>query len=982
MYGAIIVGETVYYTDEQGYVFALDLDTGEMLWSTRLTELDMSIGPPAAAYGHIYVAADCAGIRMFCLDAASGRTIWETDGYLGTYASYTVPAVESGFVWWSTYGDGRIYANDALTGELIWSYQMPSWCSDGPTYWEGKLFSADDFGNVAAFDAMTGGLLWMTAIGNTVWSIISVANGTALVADQNAHVTAIDAMTGEVLWTSPNLGAPIYASTAIMADGLVFIPTGGTMFALDAADGSIVWSQTVNGTYFTNAGVYNNGTIFAASDSAELLAWDGQTGALVQRLILGFDSSPTAISMSHGYAIVGSKKGDVVCLRFDGADVPTHLVVNPSSATVGVGGSAVFMADLYDRYWNELSGLPYTWEVVGGSGTVTPLTPDGDLAVYVAGPVAVGETLRVSAGGVEVLITVTVLPGTISSIELVPSGVEVEVGGSYQFSAVAKDAYGNAIEGLTFAWDVIGGIGTVDETGNFTAGTVAGSGKVTASSGSVVGTASVNVVPGAIAAITVTPDTVVVQAGSAALLAAHGFDRYGNEISGLTFTWSTDIGSVSTATPSGDIAVMFAGTAAGSGTVTAASGAVSAHVPVTVDPGEVSSITVTPSEASVVAGTIRTFTATAFDAFGNAVTNATPTWSTTGSIGTIAQDGVLTAANLTATGAVIATVGPVTATASVEVVAGPLASIALTPSDTSGAVGTIVTVTAVGFDAYGNRIEDLVYDWTMSGHLQSVIAHGSWIALLLGTTAGPATVTASIGGLNASVTIVAVPGAVTTVTVTPSAESVVAGGTVSFAAEAWDMYGNLVAGAPISWSASAGSVTQTGVLTAPTAVGTVVVTASSGSMHGSASVLVTPAALDHMTVTPTSLSLRTGEAASLEVAAYDMYGNEIHGLSIVWTTTIGSVDASDDEYSATFAAGERGGSGVITVTSGEESVTVQVTVDEASLPMARQLAQPTSIAFLVLAVAFALLLLYVFMRMRGKGEGQDIRTPGGDGPQP
>ncbi|MEM4276664.1 MAG: hypothetical protein QXQ13_04150, partial [Thermoplasmata archaeon] len=123
---------------------------------------------------------------------------------------------------------------------------------------------------------------------------------------------------------------------------------------------------------------------------------------------------------------------------------------------------------------------------------------------------------------------------------------------------------------------------------------------------------------------------------------------------------------------------------------------------------------------------------------------------------------------------------------------------------------------------------------------------------------------------------------------------------------------------------------------------------------------------------------RTGEGANLQVMAHDQYGNEIHGLEMTWTTTIGSLDVSVDGYSAAFSTGERAGSGTITVNCGGKNATVDVTISEASLPMGRQLAQPLSIGFLALAVVLAILLMYTLVRQRGKGGAPEM---GGSGSQ-
>ncbi|WFN34533.1 right-handed parallel beta-helix repeat-containing protein [Methanogenium sp. S4BF] len=79
-------------------------------------------------------------------------------------------------------------------------------------------------------------------------------------------------------------------------------------------------------------------------------------------------------------------------------------------------------------------------------------------------------------------------------IEVEPTTVQVAVGDVYHFAATAYDALNTVIRGLTFLWASSNeGVGTIDESGNFTA-IAQGTTNVTASRLSIVGTSVVTVV--------------------------------------------------------------------------------------------------------------------------------------------------------------------------------------------------------------------------------------------------------------------------------------------------------------------------------------------------------------------------------------------------------------------------------------------------------------------------------------------------------
>ncbi len=82
---------------------------------------------------------------------------------------------------------------------------------------------------------------------------------------------------------------------------------------------------------------------------------------------------------------------------------------------------------------------------------------------------------------------------TLSTITVFPATADLTVGGTQQFTATGKDALGTPMSGLSFVWASSNeAVGTIDGNGLFTA-VGAGSTTVTATNGSVSGTASVSV---------------------------------------------------------------------------------------------------------------------------------------------------------------------------------------------------------------------------------------------------------------------------------------------------------------------------------------------------------------------------------------------------------------------------------------------------------------------------------------------------------
>ena len=213
-------------------------------------------------------------------------------------------------------------------------------------------------------------------------------------------------------------------------------------------------------------------------------------------------------------------------------------------------------------------------------------------------------------------------PPVLTTITVAPASASVATGGTQKFAATGRDQFGQPVSPQpTFTWSVGGG-GTIDANGLFTAGATAGGPfTVTAASGSVTGTASVTVTaPPVLTTITVSPASASVATGGTQQFSAIGYDQFGAAVSPQpTFTWSVSGGGTI-----GAAGLFTAGsTAGGPFTVTAASGGVSgtASVSVTSVPPDFS-LSVNPATQSVKRGNTATYsvTITPVNGFSGAVT--------------------------------------------------------------------------------------------------------------------------------------------------------------------------------------------------------------------------------------------------------------------------------------------------------------------------------------------------------------------------
>jgi peptidoglycan/xylan/chitin deacetylase (PgdA/CDA1 family) len=130
--------------------------------------------------------------------------------------------------------------------------------------------------------------------------------------------------------------------------------------------------------------------------------------------------------------------------------------------------------------------------------------------------------------------------------------------------------------------------------------------------GNLNGSQTETVVAAALDHLTVAPASATVASGGSQAYTTTGFDRYGNSLGNVT------AGTTFTIAPDGSCSGASCGAAlAGQHTVTATNGAASGNATLTVTPGPLDHLAISPQTASVGAGSPQAYTAEGFDAAGN-----------------------------------------------------------------------------------------------------------------------------------------------------------------------------------------------------------------------------------------------------------------------------------------------------------------------------------------------------------------------------
>ena len=379
--GPAVAYGMVYELNKDGFLYALDIDKGELVWKYEGPGLLMFPGNPSIADGKIYATtgqtasyvSEESESEFACLDAYTGELLWTLP--IEAFAPRESVAIAYGNLY--LIPGSVTTAVDEESGEeystfnQVWAISTSSW----------SMFRRDSAHSAAGQSAPENlTLRWKFTTDGAVISSPSVADGMVYVGSQDKNIYCLDSRTGSLVWNFTT-GARIKSSPAI-ADGMVYVgPDDGNVYCLDAEDGSLIWSTDAGGQIEVN---------FAAAPALR--------------------SSPTVVD---GNVYVGSLDTNVYCLDVEDGDVEwtfkTEGYITSSPAVVDGAvyivseepeAGALYKLDAADGSFIWKRELPYEEIHTGGTDLhASPVVVDG--MVFAASNVKQYHGINTETGNIE-----------------------------------------------------------------------------------------------------------------------------------------------------------------------------------------------------------------------------------------------------------------------------------------------------------------------------------------------------------------------------------------------------------------------------------------------------------------------------------------------------------------------------------------------------------------------------------------------------
>ena len=323
----------------QGYIAALDLANGSLLWKepTLITNKWDSWATPAYHDGLVFTSGDVARY------ASNGKPAW-SEGRCLADGTNGGPLVADGKVFIGNWDGHRYFAYDEKTGQQLWDFEVIGYAQGSPSYHDGKVFltswgGSGSSGGLYCVDASTGEHIWNNTqasqpampdapLGMKGYSLMgsaAISNGYIYATSYNFYgdgdIYCFRESDGALIW---NHAIQRTDSTPAVYDGRVYV-TGGCYgysdhqtYCFDAMTGELLWSTTPDQDIggWTCSIVVADGKVFVGREGP--WGFDSMVFSYVKLFALDADTGDVIWEADNGGATVAIYGGVVFTTGADG----------------------------------------------------------------------------------------------------------------------------------------------------------------------------------------------------------------------------------------------------------------------------------------------------------------------------------------------------------------------------------------------------------------------------------------------------------------------------------------------------------------------------------------------------------------------------------------------------------------------------------------------------------------------------------------
>ena len=239
-----IIDEWVYIGSDNGNVYCIDADNGELIWQKRLPA---KVSSPVVNNSKLII--ECLDGNVYCLDKNLGEILWKTQLSIDVLST---PIVVDNHIF------VRNYCLDLFTGDIIWSSDVGIVLLSSPTFFEDKVYIGSRDEKMYCLNANTGEKLWRFYTGSMTYETApSVAYGNVYVGNAFGFIYCVNATSGERVWSTKE-SARAVASPVICDEKLYIGSVDNHLYCLDAFSGEKIWEFSSDDDFFSSLAIAKN----------------------------------------------------------------------------------------------------------------------------------------------------------------------------------------------------------------------------------------------------------------------------------------------------------------------------------------------------------------------------------------------------------------------------------------------------------------------------------------------------------------------------------------------------------------------------------------------------------------------------------------------------------------------------------------------------------------------------------------------------
>lgn len=269
----------VFFGSENGDVFALNAETGELDWQSKIKGEVLTT--PAIDEG-ILVVNSASGV-MKAFNASNGEDLWQIEQPVPplTLRGLSAPTVSAGGVIVGS-SSGTLDVFIINTGQQGWTVEVGEASGSTelgrvidvdtkPLVYGDVVYAISARGNLAAIELRTGRLKWKRKYSS--YRQLSISGNTIFLTDVKGHIYAVDRLNGLEKWSQLSLTNRNVTGPVAVGEYIVVGDLEGYLHWVSQETGEIVARHNVDGS-----GVYTTPTI--KNDIIYVLSRDGDLQAI------------------------------------------------------------------------------------------------------------------------------------------------------------------------------------------------------------------------------------------------------------------------------------------------------------------------------------------------------------------------------------------------------------------------------------------------------------------------------------------------------------------------------------------------------------------------------------------------------------------------------------------------------------------------------------------------------------------------------